>query len=94
MGEPGDEERIHQLAVEMLRVLHFYQFTNRENELSGVHLLGGGAAKEALHRQIAETIEFPVLSTEKLMPAILQGKGEVAACVQAAGAALWKGGES
>lgn len=54
------------LAVEILKVVNFYQFTYRSNTLEGVYLTGGGAALEPLRKVIENTIEMTLLDPTEL----------------------------
>lgn len=73
------------IAVEILKVINFYQFTYRNNSLEGLYLAGGGAALPYLCQSIQETVSLPVLSADRLLTA---GAGDAAAGIFAAGAAL------
>ena len=74
------------IAVEILKVINFYQFTYRSSTLEGIYLVGGGAAMPYLSQSIKETIDLPLLSPEDLVP----GAGEAAAAagIFAVGAAM------
>ena len=73
------------IAVEILKVINFYQFTYRSSSLEGIYLVGGGAAMPGLRASIKETVGLPLLSPERLLP----GAGERAAAgIFAAGAAM------
>lgn len=73
------------IAVEILKVVNFYQFTYRSSELGGVYLAGGGAALEPLRRAITETLEMPLLDPSGLLPGVTEN---AAAGIFAAGAAM------
>ena len=76
------------IAVEILKVINFYQFTYRSSSLEGIYLVGGGAAMPYLRNAIEGTVGMPLLPVEELLP----GTGERAADgIFAAGAAM--GGE-
>lgn len=73
------------IAVEILKVINFYQFTYRSSNLDGVYLVGGGAALPCLRKAIEDTAGLPVLSPDRLLP----DAGERAAAgIFAAGAAM------
>ena len=55
-------------AVEALKVINFYHFTYRQNQLDGVYLIGGGAEIEPLRRLLEETLDLPVLPVDLLIP--------------------------
>ena len=55
------------MAVEILRVVNFYRFNFRDNDLSGMYFLGGGTAIRQLTERIVLLVELPVLPLEGLM---------------------------
>lgn len=63
------------IAVEILKVINFYQFTYRSSNLEGIYLVGGGASLPYLRKVIEDTVGLPVLSPDRLLP----GAGEQAA---------------
>ena len=74
-----------QIAVEILKVINFYQFTYRSSNLEGIYLVGGGAAMPNLRKAIEEMVGMPLLSPEDLLP----GAGEQSAAgIFAAGAVM------
>ncbi len=82
---PTVENICDRIAVELLKVVNFYQFTYRNSSLEGVYLVGGGAALPRLRRSIEETVGLPLLAPADLLPEA----GEAAATgVFAAGAAM------
>ena len=73
------------IAVEILKVINFYQFTYRNSNLEGIYLVGGGAAMPYLRKSIEGTVGMSLLSPEDF----LSGLGERALDgVFAAGAAM------
>ena len=73
------------IAVEILKVINFYQFTYRSSSLEGIYLVGGGSAMSYLRSAIESTVGMSLLSPEDLLP----GAGERAADgIFAAGAAM------
>ena len=84
-SDPALTDLCGQIAVEILKVINFYQFTYRSSDLQGIYLVGGGAYMPYLHKAIEDTVGMPLLSPEELLP----GAGELAAAgVFAAGAAM------
>lgn len=75
LTDPMCMEFYRQVAVEILKVINFYQFTFRDSALSGIFLVGGGANIEPLRQTIGEVVALPVLDPEELLP----GAGEAAA---------------
>ena len=73
------------IAVEILKVINFYQFTYRNSNLEGIYLVGGGSAMPYLRQAIEDTVGLSLLSPQDFLP----GAGEWAADgIFAAGAAM------
>ena len=75
------------IAVETLKVINFYRYTYRQNQLQGVYLIGGGANVQILRETLAERIDLPVLPVTDLVPAGFS-PGLESSCAYAAGAAV------
>lgn len=75
----------NRLAVEILKVVNFYQFTYRSSTLEGVYLVGGGAAMEMLRHAIGETVGMVILDPEELLKT---SSGRASDGIFAAGAAM------
>ena len=57
------------IAVELMRALNFYRFSNPDSELTDVWLCGGGAAIAPLRQAIAEGLDNMTLrSADELLP--------------------------
>ena len=85
---PAVAEICDRIAVEILKVLNFYQFTYRSSALEGIYLVGGGTAFPLLRESIRRTVGLPLLDPEELLPEA----GEASAAgIFAAGAVM--GGE-
>lgn len=82
---PAVTELCDRIAVEILKVINFYQFTYRSNTLRGIYLTGGGASMEPLRRGIESAVGLALLDPAELLPEA--GKA-AAAGVFAAGAAM------
>lgn len=78
-------ELCERLAVEILKVVNFYQFTYRASTLEGVYLVGGGAAMEPLRQAIEGTAGLTLLDPAGLVNAL---EGTAADGIFAAGAAM------
>lgn len=82
---PAVAEVCDRIAVEILKVINFYQFTYRSSTLEGIYLVGGGASMDLLRRSIENTVGLSLLDPADLLPEV----GERAAAgVFAAGAAM------
>ena len=56
------------IAVELMRALNFYRFSNPDSQLEDIWLCGGGAAIPALRESIAETLDMRVHQADELVP--------------------------
>lgn len=82
---PAVAETCERIAVEILKVINFYQFTYRSSSLEGIYLVGGGAALPMLRQSIENTVGLPLLDPADLLP---EAGKRAAAGVFAAGAAM------
>ena len=85
LAVPAVADVCERLAVEILKVVNFYQFTYRSSNLSGVYLVGGGAALEPLRQAIENTAGLPLLDPGELLNT---ASGSAADGLFAAGAAM------
>lgn len=83
---PAVAEVCERIAVEILKVINFYQFTYRSSSLEGVYLVGGGAALPLLRQSIESAVGLPLLDPADLLPEA--GEAAASAGVFAAGAAM------
>lgn len=68
------------IAVEILKVLNFYQYNYRDSHLEGIYLTGGGAAVAPLREAIQNVVDMPFLQTERLIAGgVASGAGMAAA---------------
>ena len=72
---PAVAELCERIAVEVLKVVNFYQFTYRPSALGGICLVGGGAALPLLGEAIRRTVGLPLVDPASLLP----GAGQAAA---------------
>jgi len=56
------------IAVELMRALNFYRFSNPDSQLSDIWLCGGGAAIEPLRAAIAASLDLTIHQAEELLP--------------------------
>ena len=56
------------IAVELMRALNFYRFSNPDSQLADIWLCGGGAAIEPLRAEISNALDMTIHSAEELMP--------------------------
>nr|WP_325204158.1 pilus assembly protein PilM [uncultured Oscillibacter sp.] len=83
---PAVAEVCERIAVEILKVINFYQFTYRSSSLAGVYLVGGGASLPLLRQSIESAVDLPLLDPADLLPEA--GEAAASAGVFAAGAAM------
>ena len=55
------------IAVELMRALNFYRFSNPDSQLSDVWLSGGGAVIAPLREAISQTLDIQVHKAEELV---------------------------
>ena len=85
--KPAIASAFQNIVVELMRTIHFYQFSNPESELKDFYCIGGGAKITNLVSQLEGAIEGTLHSAEELLPT---GAGEQAAiAAEAAGIALY-----
>ncbi len=75
------------IAIELMRALNFFRFSNPDSHLEDLYLAGGGAMIRPLRESIANTVGMKIHSSRELVP----HGAEVAAChtlVQAIGVTL------
>ena len=87
LSHPACQAVYDRVGVEVLKVVNFYRYTYRQNQLGGVYLIGGGANIPALRRTLEERVELPALPASELM-SVGEDDGLAAACACAAGAAV------
>ena len=62
------------IAIELMRALNFYRFSNPDSSLEGIWLCGGGAGNATLRRTIAETLGMEIHSAGELLPGKAEGE--------------------
>ena len=68
LDEPECTSICDRLAVEVAKVVNFYNFNNPEREIEHIYFLGGGARIPQLTGAISEAVSVPSLSVEALLP--------------------------
>lgn len=71
------------LAVEVAKVVNFYNFNNPEREIELLCFLGGGARIPQLTEAISEAVSVPSVSVEALLPLEAQGQENSPVCALA-----------
>ena len=75
------------IAMELMRVLNFYRYSNPDSNITNMWLCGGGAVIKALRETIADSLDLNVYPASDLVP----GGDEIGECnsfVQAIGMAI------
>lgn len=76
------------IAVELMRAVNFYRFSNPDSQLSDIWLCGGGTMLEPLKKAISETMDLNVhQASELLAGGKAAKKGNVT--IQASGIAMY-----
>jgi type IV pilus assembly protein PilM len=87
------QEYYGRLAVEILKVINFYQFTFRESNLDGIYLIGGGANIQPLQTVLEDVIGMPAFPVTTLIPGEHKDKALCATGLLAAAMTLAKEGK-
>lgn len=91
MNSPECMEIYQSITVEILKVINFYQFNYRDNQLAGVYLTGGGASITQLRERIQDMVGLPVLPLEELLPGEHMNPGTAAKGILAVGVVRYMG---
>lgn len=67
LHQPGCEEIYSQMAIEVMRVLNFYNFNHPDNGLDALYYCGGGSLIEPLVKAIENATEVKVVSLDALL---------------------------
>jgi len=62
------QEAFGRVAIEIMKVINFYRFNNRNTELEDIYFCGGGSNMEGLCETIAETVGMNNRKFMELMP--------------------------
>lgn len=75
-------------ALEVSKVVNFYNFSNPDREISKLYFLGGGASIYQLTHAIADAVSIPCSTISELMPHEARGQENTPACALAVAALL------
>ena len=56
------------IAVELMRALNFYRFSNPDSQINDIWLCGGGAVITPLRQAIADTLDLTIHQASELVP--------------------------
>ena len=68
LEHPRCIEVYERIAVEILKLINFYHFTYRQNQLTGIYITGGGGEIPQLIKVMEEVVGLPVLPVSELLP--------------------------
>ena len=71
------QEAYGRIAVEVMKVINFYRFNNRESTLEDICFIGGGSNIPALCENIAEINDFTRGSMRELLPKSLDANADM-----------------
>jgi len=81
------QSAFNNIAVELMRALNFYRFSNPDSHLNDIWLCGGGAEIEPLRTAISETLDLNLHRANELIPGGVQFE-DCDALIQAIGVTL------
>ena len=76
------------LALEVSKVVNFYNFSSQDKDVEQMYFLGGGAQIPQLTQTIANAIDVPAIPAASLMPKIASTQENAPVCTLAVGALL------
>ncbi len=88
LDDPACLALCDRFALEVSKVVNFYNFSNPEREVGLLFFLGGGARIAQLTNAIAEAISVPSNSIEELLPSEVRGQDNSAVCALAVAGVL------
>ena len=88
LDEPECLALCDRFALEVSKVVNFYNFSNPEREIGMLYFLGGGASIKQLTGTIADAIAVPTASIEELLPSEARGQENSPVCALAVGGIL------
>jgi len=88
LDDPACLAQCGRFALEVSKVVNFYNFSNPEREISQLFFLGGGARIPQLTSAIAEAISVPTASIEEILPETARGQENSSVCALAVAGVL------
>lgn len=71
------QEAFGRIAVEVMKVINFYRFNNRESTLEDMYFVGGGSNIPALCDNVAEINDLQKKSMKELLPADVDANADM-----------------
>lgn len=88
LDEPDCLALCDRLAMEVSKVVNFYNFNNPEREIEQLCFLGGGARISQLTNAITDAVSVPAASVEMLLPPEARGQENAPVCAMAVAGVL------
>ena len=88
LDEPECLSLCDRFALEVSKVVNFYNFNNPDSEIELICFLGGGASITQLVSAIAEAVDVPVITAQELLPNEVLDEENAAVCALAVAGVL------
>lgn len=88
LDSPECQAIYDRLCVEVTKVVNFYNFSNADQDVEQIYLLGGGAQMPQVVSAVKEAFSVPVSLVDELFPAEAQGQADGPVCALALAALL------
>lgn len=88
LDDPACLALCDRFALEVSKVVNFYNFSNPEREIGQLFFLGGGSRIEQLTRAISEAISVPTTSIVEILPDEARGQENAPVCALAVAGVL------
>jgi type IV pilus assembly protein PilM len=83
LDDPMCLEMCQRFALEVSKVVNFYNFSNPEREIEQMYFLGGGARIKQLTEAISNAVSVPAVLIEQMMPPESRGQENSPVCALA-----------
>ena len=83
LDEPECQAVCTRLAMEVSKVVNFYNFSNPERQIERMYFLGGGARIRQLTDALAEAVSVPASNIEDILPSEARGHENAPVCALA-----------
>lgn len=88
LNDPACLALCDRFALEVAKVVNFYNFNNPDSEIELLYFLGGGASIEQLTSAITDAVPVEAHGSDDLLPAAIDGHENSPVCALAVGAML------
>ena len=88
LDEPECLALCDRFALEVSKVVNFYNFSNPEREVGMLYFLGGGASISQLTQAVSEALTVPCATIDDLLPEAARGQDCSSVCALAVGGLL------